>query len=151
MPEASFSSISFGSDTTRYLRPATDAARGANALAAAIRDPQTRLETLKPLAAALAVHREIGNRRSEGVILGALGNLRIEQRRLAEARSYLDAFSGAPQDPLAPHALYKLALSLGELGQVNEACLTLTEVDSRYPGSEVAGDVAAKRQALACQ
>ena len=52
---------------------------------------------------------------------------------------------------LAPHALYKLALSLGELGQTNEACLTLTEVDSRYPGSEVAGDVAAKRQALACQ
>ena len=67
------------------------------------------------------------------------------------ARSYLDAFSGAPQDPLAPHALYKLAVSLGELGQTNEACLTLTEVDSRYPGSEVAGDVAAKRQALACQ
>ena len=67
------------------------------------------------------------------------------------ARSYLDAFSGAPQDPLAPHALYKLAVSLGELGQTDEACLTLTEVDSRYPGSEVAGDVAAKRQALACQ
>ena len=60
------------------------------------------------------------------------------------ARSYLDAFSGAPQDPLAPHALYKLAVSLGELGQTDEACLTLTEVDSRYPGSEVAGDVAAQ-------
>ena len=45
------------------------------------------------------------------------------------ARSFLDAFSG---------------------GQSSEACLTLTEVDSRYPGSEVAGDVAAQRQALAC-
>ena len=63
----------------------------------------------------------------------------------------LDAFSGAPQDPLAPRALYQLAVSLGELGQTDEACLTLTEVDSRYPGSEVAGDVAAQRQALACQ
>ena len=67
------------------------------------------------------------------------------------ARSFLDAFSGAPQDPRAPHALYQLAVSLGKLGQTNEACLTLSEVDSRYPGSEVAGDVAAERQALACQ
>ncbi len=66
------------------------------------------------------------------------------------ARSFLDAFSGAPQDPQAPRALYKLAVSLGQLGQVNEACLTLSEVDSRYPGSEVAGDVAAERRALAC-
>ena len=67
------------------------------------------------------------------------------------ARSYLDAFSGAPQDPRAPHALYKLAVSLGHLGQTAEACLTLTEVDTRYPGSEVAADVAVERQALACQ
>ena len=66
------------------------------------------------------------------------------------ARSYLDAFSGAPQGPQAPHALYQLAVSLGKLGQVNEACLTLNEVDSRYPGSEVAGDVADQRQVLAC-
>jgi tol-pal system protein YbgF len=67
------------------------------------------------------------------------------------ARSYLDAFSGAPQDPIAPHALYKLAVSLGQLGQTDEACLTLTEVDSRYPFSAVAGDVAAQRLTLACQ
>ena len=66
------------------------------------------------------------------------------------ARSFLDAFSGAPQDPRAPHALYHLAVSLGNLGQINEACLTLSEVDSRYPGSEVAGDVAAQRVTLAC-
>ena len=42
-------------------------------------------------------------------------------------------------------------MSLAALGQTNEACLTLTEVDSRYPGSEVAADVAAERQTLACQ
>jgi len=66
------------------------------------------------------------------------------------ARSFLDAFSGAPQNPLAPRALYRLAVSLGELGQTDEACLTLTEVDLRYPGSVVAGDVAAQRQVLAC-
>jgi tol-pal system protein YbgF len=66
------------------------------------------------------------------------------------ARSFLDAFSGAPQDPQAPNALFQLAVSLGKLGQVSEACLTLTEVDTRYPGSAVAGDVAVERQALAC-
>jgi tol-pal system protein YbgF len=66
------------------------------------------------------------------------------------ARSYLDAFSGAPQGPLAPRALYRLAVALGERGQFEEACLTLTEVDTRYPGSEVAGDVAAMRASLRC-
>jgi len=79
----------------------------------------------------------------------------LEQRkqlleRVGFARSFLDAFSGAPQNPLAPRALYRLAVSLGELGQTDEACLTLTEVDLRYPGSVVAGDVAAERQVLAC-
>lgn len=67
------------------------------------------------------------------------------------ARSYLDAFSGAPEGPLAPRALYRLGVSLGELGQTNEACLTLAEVDSRYPGSEVTSDVAAEERALDCQ
>jgi len=66
------------------------------------------------------------------------------------ARSYLDAFSGAPQGPQAPQALYRLAVSLGKLGQVDEACRTLDEVDNRYPGSAVAGDVASERQALSC-
>ena len=80
-----------------------------------------------------------------GEALAAAGDWR------GAARSYLDTFSGAPQDPLAPRALYKLAVSLGRLGQTDEACLTLTEVDSRYPGSVVAGDVAAERRALACQ
>ncbi len=67
------------------------------------------------------------------------------------ARSFLDAFSGAPTDPIAPQALYRLAISLSELGQIEEACLTLTEVDMRYPGSSLAGDVAAKRASLRCQ
>lgn len=69
----------------------------------------------------------------------------------AAARSFLDAFSGAPTDPIAPQALYRLAISLSELGQIEEACLTLNEVDMRYPGSSLAGDVAAKRASLRCQ
>jgi tol-pal system protein YbgF len=66
------------------------------------------------------------------------------------ARGYLDTFSGAPQDPLAPRALYRLGVSLGKLGQTEEACLTLTEVGMRYPGSPVASDVEAERRTLAC-
>lgn len=67
------------------------------------------------------------------------------------ARSYLDAFSGAPQDENAAQALYKLGLSLGKLGQTQEACLTLAEVNNRYPNSDVAAQVASEQQALACQ
>lgn len=66
------------------------------------------------------------------------------------AHSFLDAFSGAPQGPMAPRALFRLASSLHELGNVNEACLTLTEVVSRYPGSAEAADVPAERQAFGC-
>lgn len=66
------------------------------------------------------------------------------------ARSYLSAFSGDPTGPLAPRALYRLAVSLGRIGKTSEACRTLTEVDIRYPGSEVAGEVATERQTLAC-
>jgi tol-pal system protein YbgF len=66
------------------------------------------------------------------------------------ARSYLDAFSGAPQDPIARRALYRLAISLNALGQNSQACLTLTEVEIRYPGTEVAADVPARRQEFRC-
>jgi tol-pal system protein YbgF len=66
------------------------------------------------------------------------------------ARSYLDAFSGAPQDPIARRALYRLAISLNALGQASQACLTLTEVEIRYPGTEVAAEVPARRQEFRC-
>jgi len=66
------------------------------------------------------------------------------------ARSYLDAFSGAPQDPVARRALYRLAISLNALGQTSQACLTLTEVEIRYPGTEVAAEVPARRQEFRC-
>ena len=67
------------------------------------------------------------------------------------AHGFLDAFSGAPQGPLAPRALFRLAVSLDALGNVQEACLTLTEVENRYPGSAEAADVPARRQAFGCQ
>lgn len=67
------------------------------------------------------------------------------------ARSFLNAFSGEPQGPQAPQALYRLAISLSRLGDTQNACLTLAEVESRYPGSAVLSDVAAEKQTLRCE
>jgi len=49
------------------------------------------------------------------------------------ARAYLESFSGAPDGPKAPEALYKLGTSLAAIDQKNEACVTLGEVEARFP------------------
>lgn len=88
--------------------------------------------------------------------LSGEAQLRLGQAQEAQgdwqgaARAYLDAFSGAPQDAAGRQALYRLAISLNALGQPSEACLTLTEVEIRYPGSEVAAEVPARRQEFRC-
>jgi tol-pal system protein YbgF len=67
------------------------------------------------------------------------------------ARSYLEAFSGAPDGTRAPEALLKLGQALGALGQGPEACVTLAEVGIRYPGGQPAIDAGAAMAALGCQ
>ncbi|MFV2036538.1 MAG: tol-pal system protein YbgF [Paracoccaceae bacterium] len=52
------------------------------------------------------------------------------------ARAYLESFSGTPQGPRAPDALYRLGVSLGDLGQINEACISLAEVGVRFVGAQ---------------
>lgn len=52
------------------------------------------------------------------------------------ARSYLQAFSSAPDGDLAPISLFRLGFSLNKIGQTDEACLTLNEVGVRYPDSD---------------
>jgi tol-pal system protein YbgF len=66
------------------------------------------------------------------------------------ARAYLDAFSAEPNGAKAPEALYLLGRSLGRIGQVDEACVTLSEVSVRFPGGQAASDAQAERQRLAC-
>ncbi len=68
------------------------------------------------------------------------------------ARSYLDSFSGSPSGPHAPMALFKLGVSLAELGQMEESCLTLNEVQARYPAAEarLLEMTLAKKQDLGC-
>lgn len=66
------------------------------------------------------------------------------------ARAYLESFSGSPNSPRAPDALYELGRSLGALGQQNEACISLAEVEIRFPGSSAVGDARAALQQLGC-
>ena len=67
------------------------------------------------------------------------------------ARAYLEAFSGDATGPRAPNALYKLGSSLGAIGQIQDACLTLAEVNVRFPGNPAVELAQTKMQALGCR
>lgn len=67
------------------------------------------------------------------------------------ARAYLEAFSGDPTGQKAPDALFKLGAALGRIGQTQDACLTLAEVDVRFPGDPAVADARMEMQALGCQ
>lgn len=66
------------------------------------------------------------------------------------ARAYLDSFSGAPAGARAADALTQLGVSLGALGQTADACLTLAEVETRFPGSSAVIEAQVARQSLPC-
>ena len=66
------------------------------------------------------------------------------------ARAYLASFSGSPEAPRAPESLYRLGTSLQELGQSDEACLTLGEVERRYPDSPSVLDARAAMTRFGC-
>ena len=66
------------------------------------------------------------------------------------ARSYLDSFTAQPSGTYAPQALMRVALSLGELGKVDNACQTLNEVLVRYPDSAVIEQTRSSQQSLGC-
>ncbi|WP_198671074.1 tol-pal system protein YbgF [Oceanibium sediminis] len=70
----------------------------------------------------------------------------------AAARNYLDSFSGAPEGPKAPDALYRLGVALGRLGQTDEACLTLEQVTARFPSlpADLSARTASEQRALGC-
>jgi tol-pal system protein YbgF len=66
------------------------------------------------------------------------------------ARAYLDAFTANPEGSRAPAALVQLGGALGQLGQTDEACLTLGEVVARYPADPAAREAEAARLRLGC-
>jgi tol-pal system protein YbgF len=67
------------------------------------------------------------------------------------ARAFLEAFSGSPTGPKAPESLFKLGASLGTIGQTQDACLTLAEVNVRFPGNPAVNMAQAEMQSLGCQ
>lgn len=71
--------------------------------------------------------------------------------RSGAARAFLNAFSSDPQGANAPEALYYLGKSLGDLGQTQEACVTLAEVGVRFPTSGFVQLAQENRQTLQCQ
>ncbi len=66
------------------------------------------------------------------------------------ARAYLESFSGDPNGRRAADALLRLGESLADLGQVNEACVTLGEVAARFPGAAQVSEAEAERTRLGC-
>lgn len=66
------------------------------------------------------------------------------------ARAYLESFSAAPDGTRAPDALFKLGVALSDLGQTQEACVTLAEVGFRFPGAPAVAQADAARASLGC-
>ncbi len=66
------------------------------------------------------------------------------------ARAYLEAYSRDPSSEIAPDALYRLGRTLGRLGKVSEACVTLGEVSVRHPGTSAASEAQAEMTTLSC-
>ena len=66
------------------------------------------------------------------------------------ARAYLASFSADSTGIGAPAALFKLGSSLAAIGQTQDACVTLAEVGTRFPGDPAETDAATTMQSLGC-
>jgi tol-pal system protein YbgF len=77
---------------------------------------------------------------SRGKALDNMGDTR------EAARAYLASFTADSAGQTAPVALYELGAALGRLGQRDQACVTLGEVEARFPGADT---VASARQQMA--
>ena len=81
-----------------------------------------------------------------------LGESQFVRGAYAEAaRSYLGGFQADRQGPSAAENLLKLGVTLGRLGQTREACLTLAEVRTQFPGQDrVVSEATSEAERLAC-
>lgn len=66
------------------------------------------------------------------------------------ARAWLAAFEADPEGPAAPAALAGLGRTLAALGQLEEGCIMLEELEFRFPDSPEAADVADTRRTIGC-
>ncbi|WP_019954776.1 tol-pal system protein YbgF [Yoonia vestfoldensis] len=67
------------------------------------------------------------------------------------ARAFLESFSADPAGQRAPQSLFRLGASLGAIGQTQDACLTLAEVNVRFPNDPAVNDARLAMQNLGCQ
>ncbi|HUS53825.1 MAG TPA: tol-pal system protein YbgF [Thermohalobaculum sp.] len=68
------------------------------------------------------------------------------------ARSFLNGYNSNRASASAPQNLYRLGVTLGRLGQVSEACLTLHEVSTQFPNGpgDILGAASTELSALNC-
>jgi len=79
-----------------------------------------------------------------GRALEASGDLKLA------GRAYLDLFSENNTGPLAAEALSRLGIVLGNLGKVEDACVTLGEVGVRFPQSDAVLEANSAMRNLGC-
>lgn len=66
-------------------------------------------------------------------------------------RVYLDLFSTNETGPVAPEALLRVGGILGQLGQKDQACVTLGEIGVRFPQNVAVTQAQSKMAQLGCQ
>lgn len=66
------------------------------------------------------------------------------------ARAYLDAYTRAPDGPMAPDALLRLGESLAALDRMREGCVVLAELRDRFPAARAAGQAAEALRRFDC-
>lgn len=69
---------------------------------------------------------------------------------LGAAKAYLESYSGWPRGERASESLLKLGTSLGDLGQTNDACTTLSQVSVLYPDTPAVAQATTAMQKLGC-
>ncbi len=81
---------------------------------------------------------------SRGKALDAMGDTR------EAARSFLASFTADSTGADAPAALFELGAALGRLGQTSQACVTLAEVETRFPASDMVHRAQQEMASLGC-
>ena len=68
------------------------------------------------------------------------------------ARSFLQGYNADQRAPNGTRNLYRLGVTLGRLGQLREACLTLNEVQVQFPGgpADILNAASAESRDLSC-
>ncbi len=71
---------------------------------------------------------------------------------IGAANDYLESFSLSPRGKYSPKTLFGLGVSLGAIGEKEQACLTLDEVGMRFPeiGSVLSQDIDKAKKLLNC-